>query len=186
VPTQSEIDPPATTGSTFNERKQLVMQSVQRHDRYLRNYLYGMTKSWPDADDLAQDLWRYVIRSFADDQIASLPLLRYKAYQLFVDFYRRNLRRSETSIEAVAQIPDQPSELSALSKDEEAALEKAFWEELPGIGLTKLQRKAIWLKARFGMTIAEISEQLDVPRSTLGDWITLAREQIRDHLDRSN
>src|SRR6218665_931539 len=81
--------------AAFERRMEAVSQTVNAHHAYIRDYLFRLTHQWQDAENLIQELWSYVLLHFDEDKIGSLPLLRRKAYQLFVDHYRRLKRRSE-------------------------------------------------------------------------------------------
>ena len=76
----------------FSRRVELVMASVDLHHTGLLNYLRSLA-GHHDAEDILQELWKFVVVHFAEDKIDCLPLLRRKAYQLFVDHYRRSVAR---------------------------------------------------------------------------------------------
>ncbi|PTX94749.1 hypothetical protein DB346_22315 [Verrucomicrobia bacterium LW23] len=151
---------------------------------YLQDYLYRLTRQWQDAENLLQDLWSHVLLHFDEDKIHCLPLLRRKAYQLFIDHYRRQIRRAEVTTDELPEIPVQPSRFAASTEAEESALMKRFWAEYPGVELTGQQKEAIWLHARHGFTYKEIEERTGIPSSTVGDWIALARRKLADAINK--
>jgi len=85
-----------------------ITVSVDTYHTYLRDYLFGLCGQWQDAENLLQDLWQYVLLHFEDDQIDSVNLLRRKAYQLFIDHYRRQIRRGESLSETPLDLPVRP------------------------------------------------------------------------------
>src|ERR1700761_9421738 len=83
---------PPSAETDFDRRVELVMASVDLHHTYLLNYLRSMA-GHHDAEDILQELWKFVVVHFSEDKIDCLPLLRRKAYQLFIDHYRKNRAR---------------------------------------------------------------------------------------------
>jgi len=166
----------------FNQRVEKVMASVDLHHCHLQDYLYRLTRHWQDAEDLLQELWRYVLLHFPEDKIESLMLLRRKAYQLFVDHYRAAKRRPEVFTDDLPEAPASQAREQSFSEAEEARLKTCFWQEFHDIDLSDTQKDALWLHARYGHTYQEIEERLGVPASTVGDWIALGRKQLAEYL----
>lgn len=159
------------------------MKSVDLHHTLLLGYLGHLTRHRQDAEDLAQDLWRYVLKHFPEEKIGCLPLLRRKAYQLFVDLYRAKQRKREN---LTGEMPDLASTVvreNQFSAAEEAALKERFWREYPGLDLTEPQKEVLWLHARYGFTYKEIETRIGIAASTVGDWIALGRERLGAVLD---
>ena len=166
--------------ASFERRLAAVTQAVGDYHAYLVDYLYRMTRQRQDAENLAQDLWRHVLLHFDEDKIGALPLLRRKAYQLFIDHYRRQVRRGEILSDETPEIAVPPTRFVAFTDKEETTLKKRFWAEYPGIDLTETQKEALWLHARYGFTCKEIGERLSAPASTVGDWIALGRKKLTE------
>ena len=175
--------PPDVAEAAFERRLEAVSAAVDKYHAYLLNYLYRLTSQWQDAENLTQELWRVVLLNFEEDKIGTLPLLRRKAYQLFVDHYRKQVRRGETVTDCLPEIPVHGAKLAAFSDEGEIALQKTFWAEYPDIDLTEEQKEVLWLHARYGFTYKEIEERSEVPASTVGDWIILARKKLADALN---
>ena len=169
--------------AAFERRLAAVTRAVDDHHGYLLDYLHRLTRQWQDAENLLQDLWRHVLLHFDEDKISHLPLLRRKAYQLFVDHYRKIVRRGEVLADELPEAPAPHVEFSAATDDEEAALQQRFWADYPGIELSDRQKDTLWLHARYGLTFKEIEEQLGVPSSTVGDWITLGRKRLAEAIN---
>jgi DNA-directed RNA polymerase specialized sigma24 family protein len=174
----------ATAEAAFERRMAAVSQAVDNYHRYLLDYLFRLTRQWQDAENLLQDLWRHVLLNFDEDKIHALPLLRRKAYQLFIDHYRRQVRRGEVLSEDMPEIPAQQHNAASFSDAGEAALREKFWAEYPGIELTEAQKEALWLHARYGFTFKEIEGQTGTPASTVGDWIALGRKKLAEAINK--
>lgn len=170
----------------FQRRLAAVTRSFEDYHAYLLAYLHGLTRQYQDAENLVQDLWKHVLLNFEEDQIHSLPLLRRKGYQLFIDHYRRQKRRGEIVTDEIPEVlmPSRP--FVDQSEEGEATLRARFWSEYPGIDLTEPQKEAIWLHARYGYSFKEVSERLKAPASTIGDWITLARKKLAAAINNPN
>ncbi len=169
-----------TAGAVFERRVAAVSQCVGDYHTYLLNYLFSLTRQWQDAENLLQDLWRYVLLNFDEDKIHALPLLRRKAYHLFLDHYRRQVRRGEVLTDEMPEVPVQQPNFAPFTEDGEAALREKFWSEYPGIDLSEKQKEVLWLHARYGFTFKEIEERIGVAASTVGDWIVLGRKKLAE------
>ncbi len=173
---------PASEG-TFARRLAAVTSAVENYHAYLLDYLYRMTRQRQDAENLLQDLWRHVLLHFDEDKIGALPLLRRKAYQLFIDHYRRQVRRGEFITDETPEVAVQPDRFAAFTDKEENNLRKKFWAEYPDIALTEMQKEALWLHARYGFTCKEVGERLGQAASTIGDWIALGRKKLSEAIN---
>ncbi len=169
----------------FDRRLAAVDEAIDKYHTYIQNYLYGLTRQWQDAENLAQELWSYVLLRFDEDKIGHFPLLRRKAYQLFVDHYRRIVRRKETLSDTIPETQGKAVSPDAYTDEEELALKEKFWGDYPDIDLTDQQKEVLWLYARYGFTYKEIQEKTGVPDSTVGDWIGIARKRIAESINDS-
>lgn len=169
-----------TADAAFERRLAAVSEAVDDHHTYLLDYLYRMTHQWQDAENLLQDLWKHVLLNFEEDKINCMPLLRRKAYQLFVDHYRRQVRRGEILSDNLPDVPVQPASYADATDAGEALLKARFWSEYPTLDLTEHQKDVLWLNARYGYTYKEIEEKTGIAASTVGDWIALARKKLAD------
>jgi RNA polymerase sigma factor (sigma-70 family) len=164
----------------FARRVDFVMAAVDLYHTYLLNYVRGLAGPH-DAEDIVQELWKFVVVHFPEDKINCLPLLRRKAYQLFVDHYRRNVARGNLLEKAKHDIAPAPSQHPYDEADEDR-FQKRFWEEFP-VDLTDEQKKVLWHHARYGLTFAEIEAHFEISASTASDWVKLARKQLKKYLD---
>jgi RNA polymerase sigma factor (sigma-70 family) len=172
-----------TAEAVFERRVAAVSQAVDDYHTYLLNYLFSLTRQWQDAENLLQDLWRYVLLNFDEDKIHALPLLRRKAYQLFIDHYRRQVRRGEVLSDEIPEVPVQQPNFAPFTEDGEAALREKFWSEYPGIDLTEKQKEVLWLHARYGFTFKEVADRMGEAASTVGDWVALARKKLAEMIN---
>jgi RNA polymerase sigma factor (sigma-70 family) len=174
--------PDETAEAAFERRMAAIRQAVDDYHSYLLDYLFRLTRQWQDAENLAQDLWRHVLHHFDEDKIHCLPLLRRKAYQLFIDHYRRLVRRGEVFSDSPPEVVE--TRTASAEDDDEAGLQQRFWSEYPDIDLSEPQKEALWLYARYGYTFKEIEQKLGTPASTIGDWIALARKKLAEAINK--
>jgi RNA polymerase sigma factor (sigma-70 family) len=172
-----------TGEGAFQHRMEEVMASVDLHHIHLRDYLYRLTRQWQDAEDILQELWRYVLLYFPEEKIGSLSLLRRKGYQLFVDHYRAAKRRPEILSEELPEIAGRSATQTSFSDAGEAELKQRFWAEFHGVDLTEEQKNILWLHARYGLTYQEVEQKTGVPSSTVGDWVALGRARLAEYLN---
>lgn len=169
--------------AAYEKRIQLLREAVEAYQTYLVRYVYERTHQWQDAENIVQELWRYVIVYYKTDQIKELPMLRNKARQLFIDYYRAKQRKPLVLVEELPEDNVSMGEVSPTIPTTDASLKAEFFGQFIELDLTQSQCDALWLHARFDMTYAEISERLNVPVSTLGGWIAKARKEIAKHLN---
>jgi DNA-directed RNA polymerase specialized sigma24 family protein len=164
----------------FARRVDFVMAAVDLYHTYLLNYLRTFT-AHHNAEDILQELWKFVVVHFPEDKINCLPLLRRKAYQLFVDDYRRNVARGKVMEQAKHEIGGDEARHVYDEADEER-LQAKFWNEFP-VELTEEQKTVIWHHARYGLTFSEIEIELGVKASTAHDWVKMARTQLAKYVE---
>jgi DNA-directed RNA polymerase specialized sigma24 family protein len=169
-----------TATDNFSRRVELVMASVDLHHTYLLHYLRSFANHH-DAEDILQELWKFVVVHFAEDKIDCLPLLRRKAYQLFIDHYRRCVARGKV-MEKAAQEPMREKQEFVYNEADEPRLQAKFWQEFP-VDLTTDQKNVLWHYARYGLTFQEIESKLGVKASTACDWVKLGREKLAPFLN---
>jgi DNA-directed RNA polymerase specialized sigma24 family protein len=169
----------STAEEKFSRRMELVVESIDLHHTCLLNYLRSMA-GHHNAEDILQELWKFVVVHFPEDKIDCLPLLRRKAYQLFVDDYRKNVSRGNVMEKARHEIADDEPKY-VYDEADEGRLQEKFWREFP-VELTHEQKMVIWHHARYGLTFSEIETELGVKASTAHDWVKLARKQLEKYV----
>lgn len=164
-----------------NPREYHTEQAFQLYQEKLKRFLARFTDSH-SAEDILQELWRFVYLRFTIDQMTSLPLLKRKAYQLFVDCYRKR-QRYRKACETIWNEAgsDELVREEAFVSDED--LEKRFCEAFPVDGLTKQQKKLVFLMARNGWSYNEAESETGVPASTACDWVARARLELSRYRD---
>lgn len=174
----------ASPSTTEDVREEALIAAMDQWGVAIIQYLESLTRNHADAENLSQDLWVQVYEKFPLEKMAHWGLLRHKAYQLFVDQWRRKKNRPEELI------PDEPFEMNCknyvhqpYSDEEEQRFEIQFWEMFPEIELTDVQKATFYFSARYGMTVAEISEETGIAKSTVGDWIRLAKKRLAEKLE---
>lgn len=176
----------AASDVAFERRMELVMQAFDQYQMGLLYYLNSLTRNVHDAEDLLQSLWRHVLLYFPEKDILNIAFLRRKAYQLFVDVYRRRQSRAETLVENYDEFELEAGHQEPCSEAEELALQQKFWSEFPGIGLSDFQRQCLWLHARHELSYSVIARKLGVGKSTVGDAVTKARSALKSYLENPN
>lgn len=177
----SKHAPPKTNkliDTTFEERIGLLTLSIEKYHSCIEAYLFKLTNHKQDAEDLAQELWIYILHHFKIEQIDSFALIRRKAYHLFIDHYRRHIRCREISENSIPEQSTSSARQDPETIAEENELKLSFWSDFPEVDLTDPQKEALWLYARYGYTYAEIHERIGIPESTICDWIKLSRERL--------
>lgn len=176
---------PNTTDPAFEEKVKLVTEAVDLYHTNLVRYAFKLTNQWQDAENIVQELWKYIITYVQTEKIQHLPLLRRKTYQLFIDHYRAAKRKPATPTD---NLPEKPifKTAEAYTDTEELHLRVAFFERFPEIELNENQKNALWLHARYGFTFKEIEQMTGTSSSTIGDWIALGRKRIAEQLSQGD
>jgi RNA polymerase sigma factor (sigma-70 family) len=172
-----------TPKASFEERVELVTESVDLYHKYLLHFVFSMTNQWQDAENIVQELWKFVMVYFKDEHIKHLPRLRLKAKHLFIDHYREKQRKPAIPTDQLPEHHSLKTAPEAFTDAEESNLKEVFFEQYPGIELSEAQKEVIWLHGRYGYTHKQIAKRTGVPASTVGDWIKLARKRIAEHIN---
>ncbi|MGJ8678484.1 MAG: RNA polymerase sigma factor [Akkermansiaceae bacterium] len=169
----------------FNRRMQIVEKAIDQHGTYLLHYLNSLTKHWQDAEDLQSELWVVVLHQFAEADMMHVGLLRRKAFQVFVDFWRKKRQSLVFTVDELPEVAAPKTSVEPYTDAEEERFKILFFAEYP-VGLNQEQKDALYLHARFGYTHKEIAEHLGRPASTIGDWLQHARQAFADYLNNTN
>ena len=176
-----------TTEPIFDQRLKLVEESIDRHGSYLQSFLLTLTGNLHDAEELFDDLWIHVLHRFELDKISSLGLLRSKARQLFIDWYRKRkrIRSMETTLETLPEeMAPAHQFLEPSTEEEEQDFQDRFFAEYD-VDLTPDQKRALVYHCRHGFTFKEIGKLMNRPSSTIGDWIQHSRNVFAEYLNKS-
>ncbi len=166
-----------------SKREEALEKAIERFGSYLLWYFKSLCGDEHEAENRLQELWVHVYEKFPLDYICHAGMLKRKAWQIYVDWARKKGVRDFVSF--TDEIPDAEANAfhqEASTEEEEKALQGRFWENFPGVDLTDVQMQCFWLKCRQGYTLEEISEQLNVPRSTAQEWIKLVKVKCATYL----
>jgi len=170
------------TEEDFNRRLRIVEKAIKQHGTYILHYLHSLTKQWQDAEDLNSELWIAVLHHFEEADIMHVGLLRRKAFQTFVDFWRKKRRSLISTVERLPEVAAPDIAAEPFTEAEEEKFKIQFFTEYP-VDLNQEQKDALYLHARYGYTHTEIAERLGRPTSTIGGWLQNARQIFTDHLN---
>lgn len=160
-------------------------EAIDRFGGFILWYFEDLCRDRHEAENLSQQLWLAVFDKFAVHQYTHLPLLKRKAYQIFIDYIRkRNVRSFVGFSDELPESPVQYGAGESLDPDAEARVQARFWEHFPDMQADERQKEAFWLKHRYGFTIKEVSEKLGVPHSTIHDWINAVKQEAQEILNR--
>jgi RNA polymerase sigma factor (sigma-70 family) len=179
---QTQSNSNSTLNCSLDLRTNLVTESFTKYHVYLVDHIYRLCGSHDLAEEVIQELWIHVYGSFKTEHIGCLPILRRKAWQKYVDHYRKIRRLNEVNSELVVESIEARFSTEPFNESEEEEMEQNFWSEFPEIDLTEAQKKVIWLHARYGYTYAEIEKKMGVTTSTICDWLQKARTKIPEYL----
>lgn len=166
---------------SFEEKMEMVERAIDAHGSYLLHYLQSLTKNRHDAENLHSELFVHVLHRFRPEKIGHIGMLRRKAYQLFVDHYRKRRR------DPVAVLEDPPEESCGSCREpyteaEQENFRRRFFTDYP-VAIPPEHEEALWLHAWCGHTFQEVATIMGKPSSTIGDWISGARQAFADFLN---
>jgi len=184
APMSPDTNATESANAVFDRRMVQIGELVKTHHQYLVNVVYRRIGNYQDAEDVVSRLWVYVLKHPKFEAMRSLPQLRRKAHFLSLDLHRSR-KNKEVLLENFDELPMVARPDNPATAEEEARLERNFWSELPDLPVTEEQKKATWLKVRYGYTVKEISQQLGSAPATVGDWIAKTKQAIVDYLNNS-
>jgi len=167
-------------------RECLVTESARQHHNSLLYFVYGLTHQWQDAENIVQDLWRYVLLKFPEHNINNRSVLFDKARKLFIDYYRSNQRKPTYNASELQEHHMAMQDKEMASIEEEQGLKERFYAEYPNLNLTDDQKHILWLYARYGFTYQELHQRTGYSVSTIGDWIKLGRIRLAACINQEN
>ena len=161
---------------------------VARYKAKIYNYLYRMTGSADDAEDLTQEVFIRMytsIDSFRGQSSLNTWLFRI-AGNLCIDRFRRARNRAAAySLDAPAGDDDLASEVPDTTYEPHRMLENAEMAEQIQMALSKLPdklRSTLLLHDIEGLPYEEIAQVVGCPLGTVKSRLFNARIQLRQHL----
>ncbi|WP_269537045.1 RNA polymerase sigma factor [Cerasicoccus fimbriatus] len=165
------------------DQEALLRAAMEKLGGYILWYLEDCCGDYQEAENLFQQLWVSVYKTFPPEKYDHLPMVRHRAYQLYVDHVRARNTRSFVGYTDELPEPDPVSFFpEPANQREEDALKQRFWELFPGLELEERHKQAFWLFHRYGYTVAEVAEKLASAPSTVHDWIKQVREHCGEYL----
>lgn len=145
------------TEADLDRRAQLLTQAAKQHHLSLLHFVPGMTRQWQDAENIVQDLWRYVLIYFPEENITKKRVLFSKARSLVIDHVRASKRKPAINGEEFTEFHAAKQSQETATSAEKERLKQSFFADYPGLQLSEDQRQVLWLHARYGFTYTEIS-----------------------------
>jgi len=180
------LTPPTkpAAASTEHAKEAALRTAMEKIGGYMLWYLEDCCGERHEAENLFQQLWVSVYQKFPVEKFDHLPLVRRRAYQIYVDFVRSRNTRSFIGYTDQLPEPDPVGFHREASTDrEESDLKARFWDMFPGVELEKHHKDAFWLFHRYGFTVAEVADRPDVAPSTVHDWIRQVRTCCQNYLN---
>jgi len=169
-----------TTDTTELEEFEAALEA---HSGAMLHYLFGLCRDLQVAEDLSQELWASVHRNFSVSQYNQKALLYTKAKQVFIDWYRKKKRRPDLHFSEIEHdFVVMPGRREAGSSEEEQVLFEQFWEMFYPDEYDELSKRIFWLHHRYGYTMEEVSQKVNLSSSTAHDKLKRLRERCRQRL----
>ena len=174
----------AAFGMSVEDKDRLFERAVDEFGLPLLKFFKARVNDFQLAEDLTQMLWLHVYQKFPPEKFSHLPLLYRKARQVLIDELRK--RGVRNFVETWEELPDSIQESripEPASSEEEMALQERFWENFPEIPLSDSQKRAFWLKERYGYTFEEVAKKMDIPKSTIADWVSQTKSACAAYIN---
>ena len=168
-------------------REELLGRAIENCGAYVLAYFNAVSRDPNLSEELAQDLWIYVYKSYDPEDFEHRGYLINKARQIWIDKLRFLGRRPKIDFEEDSNdkmdLAPSPEPANA---EEETKLFLSFWEPFASLELTGLQKQIFWLHERYGMTIQEVAEKVGMAKSTAHDHLKTVREKCRRYLKQNS
>lgn len=172
------------TPTVTTDKESALKSAMERLGGYILWYLEDCCGDHQEAENLFQQLWVSVFESLPPEKYDHLPLVRRRAYQLYVDHVRRRSVRSFVTYAEELPEPDPTGLYTEPASDlEESALRERFWEMFPGVEIDPVDQEAFWLFHREGYSVEEIAQKLNMAGSTVHDRIKRVRARCREYME---
>lgn len=150
---------------------------------FILSYFTEKTGDPDAAKDLFQVFWIAVYKNFRVDQYRSPALLKFKAYQVWASYARK--QRPRQHVTYPGHLPDLAAEPEPIDMplEQEAEFKRDFWNQhFPKMKLDEAHKEAFWLKEFHGFKLEQISVRLNVPVSTVDEWIRKLKRRCCEYL----
>ena len=160
---------------------------MQEYGSFIFWYLNQMSSDHAFVDDVAQLLWVHVYEKFPLEKFSEIGILKNKARQIFIDETRkRKVRGFVSYVEDPYDSIDKETLRAQRDEPDEPRFYEQFWERFQTLDFTETEKQIFWLHHRYGYTMKEISEQLQIASSTAHDSLKLVKARCLDYLNREN
>lgn len=138
-------------GGDFLER---VRELYESYEKFIFKYLYGLTLDFHLAEELTQETFFQVVRSFhrfrGDSHVSTWI---YKiARNVYSQHYKKTNLKTSSINEEVYNIPDKSTPEDEYSKKEQSEMIENCLKQIP-----KNQREVLWLRDWQGISYEEIA-----------------------------
>jgi len=176
------------TASHPQSARAFVAESYEKYGTELRRYLHRRLRNRQDARDLAQEVWRRLLRMRNTAEVVEPLAYIYRAASNVIAEY--HLLRSRDCVavdsDAMQYAADHPAEIS---RDEmaEQLVRQAELERILA-SMPKTHREVLLLRIREGLSYEEIGKQLSFSAKTVEQYffraMTAVRKQRRERSGR--
>ncbi len=159
---------------------------VESHRQRLFTFVWRIVRNADMAEEICQDAFLRAfgsLSSFKKEYRFSTWLFTI-GYRLSLNQIRRQKTRKSTSSDfSNMPAPDQSTQLDkALQSEHASRLREMLWEEVDK--LSDVQRAAVLMFYREGLSCKEVAEVLEIPIATVKSHMHRARGRLRDRLQR--
>jgi RNA polymerase sigma factor (sigma-70 family) len=176
------------TASNPQTAKTFVAESYEKYGSELRRYLHRRLRNRQDARDLAQEVWRRLLRMRDTTEVAEPLAYIYRAASNVIAEYHLLRSRDCVSVDsdAMQYAADHPSDFST----DEMAEQLVRQSELERIlaSMPKTYRDVLLLRIREGLSYGDIGKRLSFSPKTVEQYffraMSLVRKQRRERAKR--
>ena len=147
-------------------------------------FLVNRTGDYHRAQDLAQQVWLYAYERYPVEDFRNLSKLLQKARWLANSDFRRRERTATLGLDAPEAIAVEARPEEAATPQQEATLQRRFWEKFPGLDVKADHKLAFWAKHREGLTYEEIAQRFGISLGTAHNWVAGVTKALQDMLNR--
>ena len=168
-------------------REQALKDSIREYGTFIFWYLNQMSSDKAFVDDVAQMLWVHVYEKFPLEKFDKIGILKNKARQIFIDEIRKKKVRDFVSyVKNPYESVNYESLRDRREHPDEPARYESFWRQFGTLELSETHKQIFWLHHRYGYTMKEVAEMLNMAPSTAHDWLKLVKSQCLNYLNKED
>lgn len=166
------------------DKQEALRQAMLEHGNHVFAFLYSLTGGDTElVRDLAQDTWLKVYEYLKPEKFGEIDLLLRKARQVFVDHRRKQMiRRLVEYRNDMENLSVQGASREREGTRSEEFVWNEFWGLFDGCDFDPLDMKCVWLIHRYGYTVQETAERVNLPPSTVHDRVSRLLGKCREVL----